>query len=60
MSGGEGRESLLNKSITFAAASLVLLKLYEFELAEGFENILEVVFSDAEMNITHIKSVKWC
>jgi hypothetical protein len=35
------------------------LQLNEFELAEWFEDILEVGFSDAEMDITHIESVKW-
>jgi hypothetical protein len=51
---------LLYKCISFAPTSLVFLQLNEFKLAEWFEDILEVGFSDAEMNITHIESVKWC
>lgn len=50
---------LLHKCVSFAATSLILLQLNKFELAEWFEDILEVGFSDAEMNITHIESVKW-
>jgi hypothetical protein len=54
-----GNDYLLHECISFAPTSLVLLQLNEFELAEWFEDILEVGFSDAEMDITHIESVKW-
>lgn len=53
-----GQGVLLHKCVTFAAASLVLLQLDKLESAERVKDILEVCFSDAEVNITHIKSVK--
>jgi hypothetical protein len=35
------------------------LQLDKFKLTKWFKNILQIAFSDAEMDITHIKPVKW-
>lgn len=51
--------NLLHKSITPAATSLVLLQLDKFEFAKRLKDVLEVTFSDAEMNVTHVQPVKW-
>lgn len=45
---------LLHKPITPAPGRLILLQLNELEFTKRLENILEVAFSDAEMDVTHI------
>ncbi len=52
-------ENSLNKAITATASLILLLQLDKFEFAERFEDVLQITFSDAEMNITHIKSMEW-
>lgn len=52
------RECLLNKSIASATSSFIFLKLNKFKFAKRLENILEIGFSDTEMNITNIQPVK--
>jgi hypothetical protein len=51
-------EDVLHKCVTFASASLILLQLDKLEFAKRFEDILEIILSNAEMNITHIEPVK--
>jgi hypothetical protein len=45
---------LLYKAVTLASTCFVLLQLDEFEFTERFKDILEVCFSDTEMDITHV------
>lgn len=49
---------LLHKRKTLAPTILLLLQLDKFELTEWFEDMLEVIFSDAEMDVTHIESME--
>lgn len=53
-----GKKFLLNESITTAASSFVFLKLDKFEFAEWFKDILDIILSDTEMNVTNIQPVK--
>jgi hypothetical protein len=55
-----GASNLLHEGITFASASLILLQLDKLKFAKRFEDVLEVILSNAEVNITHIESVEWC
>lgn len=51
-------EHLLHEAISPTPTGFILLQLNKFEFAERLKNILEVTFSDTEMNVTHIQPVK--
>jgi hypothetical protein len=53
------REShILYETITSASASFFLLELNEFKLAKWFEDILQICFSDAEVDVTNIEAME--
>lgn len=54
------RGNVLDEGITFASTGFILLQLNKLELAEWFENIGEIVFGNAEMDVTNIEPVEWC
>lgn len=54
-----GHFHLLNKSISSAAALFLLLKLHKFKFTERLKDILQVAFSDTEMDVAYVKPVKW-
>ena len=56
---GTRQRNVLYKSVAPAAAGIVLLQLNKLELAEGLENVLEILFRDAEVNIAYIEAVEW-
>lgn len=54
----EGRVDLLNKPISTAATSVILLELGELKLAKRLEDVLKILLSDAEVDIANIQTVK--
>lgn len=50
--------NILHKTVAPAATSLILLELDKLELTKRFEDILEIIFSDTEMNVTNVQPVK--
>jgi hypothetical protein len=50
--------ALLYKSVPAAAAVVVFLKLNKFKLAERLEDILEILFRDAEVDVANIQTVE--
>ncbi len=50
---------LLDKSISTATPLFFLLQLNKLKLTEGFEDILQVTFSDAEMYVPNIQPMEW-
>jgi hypothetical protein len=53
------RFSLLHETISTAATIVIFLQLNEFELPERLKDVLQVLFSDAEMNVAYVKTVEW-
>lgn len=49
---------VLYKSIATAAPGIVFLKLDELEFAERLEDVLQVLFSDAEVDISDVEAVE--
>ncbi len=58
MRWSEREGNLLNKTVTTAAARVILLQLDKLELAEGLENILEILLRNAEVDVAHIQAVE--
>lgn len=50
---------LLNKAVTSASSLLFFLELHELEFAKRLEYVLQVTFSDAEMDVSYIKPMEW-
>jgi len=50
---------ILDKTVTSAAAIVVLLQLDKLEFPKRLEDGLQVLFSDVEVNVPDIKPVEW-
>lgn len=56
---GDKSDNLLHEAVTTTSSTLLLLKLGKLQLAKRFKDILQILFSDAEMDVTNIKTVEW-
>lgn len=52
------KKNILDETVASATAILILLQLYKLELSKGFKDVLEVCFSDTEVDVAHIESVE--
>ena len=52
------REYILNKPIASAATVLFLLELDEFQFSKWLEDILQVTFSNAKMDVADVEPVE--
>jgi hypothetical protein len=49
---------LLDEAIAPTTTVVVLLQLHKLELAKGLEDVLKILLSDAEVDVSHVQSVE--
>ena len=55
----ETKLNLLHEPVALAATLFFLLQLYKLKLAERFEDVLEVIFVDGEVDVADVETVEW-
>lgn len=51
-------QDLLDKTISSTTSSFLLLKLNKLKLTKGFENVLQILFSNAEVDVSNIEAME--
>lgn len=50
---------ILHESVAFRATALFLLELYELQLTKRFEDGLEIVLGDGEVDVADVETMEW-